>query len=262
MTVAIPFVIVVAGLAALIFADVRYDLFSRDRFPTRAARIAGYAWFSFLVLLLTGLVVASSLAPIRKEQLKDLSFWSLFTLHVVLLVFLAGWWALTQRPSLSEYINLKSNDLLRSIMAGIAIGVGGWAITIALAMSVGLILSQTGMLPKDLQPSPVIPWMAGLALWKKLLIIFSAMTVEEAFFRGWLQKRVGLVISTIIFAVAHAGYGQPMMLIGILIISIVIGIAFYRTKNLVPCIVAHGVFDAIQLLVIVPIAVKVGGIGG
>jgi membrane protease YdiL (CAAX protease family) len=91
---------------------------------------------------------------------------------------------------------------------------------------------------------------------RKILIVLSAMTIEEAFFRGWLQKRVGLVASTILFAVGHAGYGQPFMLVGVLVISLVIGYTFYRTKNLVPCIVAHGVFDAIQLFVIVPVALK------
>jgi membrane protease YdiL (CAAX protease family) len=42
----------------------------------------------------------------------------------------------------------------------------------------------------------------------------------------------------------------------------VIGVTFYRTKNVLPGIIAHGVFDAIQLFVIVPIAVKMMGIGG
>ena len=82
------------------------------------------------------------------------------------------------------------------------------------------------------------------------------MTVEELFFRGWLQKRIGLLASTLIFAVSHAGYGQPFMLIGVTTISLVIGFTFYKTRNLVPCIIAHGVFDAIQIFLIVPFALK------
>lgn len=111
-------------------------------------------------------------------------------------------------------------------------------------------------MPEDLKPSPMIPWLAAMPIWRKVLIVLSAMTVEEAFFRGWLQKRIGLVASTILFAIGHAGYGQPFMLVGILVISLVIGTTFYQTKNLVPCIVAHGVFDTIQLFVIVPVALK------
>jgi membrane protease YdiL (CAAX protease family) len=88
------------------------------------------------------------------------------------------------------------------------------------------------------------------------------MTVEEAFFRSFLQKRIGLIASTILFALAHFTYGNPLLLIGVTVISLVIGITFHRTKNVLPGVIAHGVFDAIQLFVIVPFAVKMMGIGG
>ena len=51
-----------------------------------------------------------------------------------------------------------------------------------------------------------------------------------------------------------------MLLIGVTIISLIIGTAFYRTKNLLPGIVAHGVFDAVQLFVIIPIAFRMSGL--
>jgi MFS family permease len=124
------------------------------------------------------------------------------------------------------------------------------------AVLVALILSGAGLMPQKLEPPAMIAYMAKVAWWKKALVVFSAMTVEEAFFRGFLQKRIGLIASTILFAVAHAGYAQPMLLIGVTIISLIIGTAFYRTKNLWPCIIAHGVFDAIQIFVIVPAALK------
>jgi membrane protease YdiL (CAAX protease family) len=106
----------------------------------------------------------------------------------------------------------------------------------------------------------MVVWIAGLAAWKKALLVLAAMTIEEAFFRGWLQKRVGLIASTILFALAHAGYGQPFLLIGVTLISLVIGTTFYRTKNLIPGVIAHGVFDAVQLFVVIPIAFKAAGL--
>ena len=107
----------------------------------------------------------------------------------------------------------------------------------------------------------MIAWMAALPLWKKGLIVFSAMTVEEAFFRGWLQKRIGLIASTVLFSLAHSGLGQPLLLIGVSIISLVIGFTFYRTKNLIPGIIAHGIFDAVQIFVLIPIVFKMTGMG-
>jgi hypothetical protein len=145
-------------------------------------------------------------------------------------------------------------------MTGLAVGFGGWLFTLAVILLIGLILSDAGLIPKNPQPSPMIGYMAALPAWKKATIVLSAMTVEEAFFRGWLQKRVGLLASTLLFAVAHSGLGQPLLLIGVFVISLIIGFTFYRTKSLIPCIIAHGVFDAIQLFVILPVVFKMMGL--
>ena len=45
------------------------------------------------------------------------------------------------------------------------------------------------------------------------------------------------------------------------LISLVIGFTFYRTKNLIPGIIAHGIFDAVQLFVIIPVVFKMSGMG-
>ena len=71
----------------------------------------------------------------------------------------------------------------------------------------------------------------------------------------------GLIASTALFAMAHLTMGQPFVLIGVTIVSIVIGVTFYRTRNLIPGVIAHGVFDAVQLFVIIPIAYRMGAMG-
>lgn len=251
---AIAVALVIGG--TIIFLNERVNLLSQDRFPTPAARFLGYVWLLGLLVVFTESVAGSSGSTPTPDDLAHVPFWSVFVLHAVLIVFLAGWWALTNRPRLPVFLNLHG-DLPRGALLGVAIGVGGWAVTIAIALTIGLVLTSAGLMPENLKPSPMIPWLAAMPVWKKILIVLSAMTVEELFFRGWLQKRIGLFASTILFAVGHAGYGQPFMLIGILVISFVIGYAFYRTKNLVPCIVAHGVFDSIQLFIIVPVVLKV-----
>jgi membrane protease YdiL (CAAX protease family) len=70
-----------------------------------------------------------------------------------------------------------------------------------------------------------------------------------------------VIASTILFALAHSGLGQPFLLIGVTLISLVIGFTFYRTKNLIPGIIAHGIFDAVQLFVIIPVVFKMSGMG-
>src|SRR5262249_58765998 len=76
------------------------------------------------------------------------------------------------------------------------------------------------------------------------------------FFRGFLQRRFGLIISSLLFAMSHFNYGLPFMIVGVFTISLVIGRTFERTGDLLPCIVAHGIFDAVQLIIVLPVAVR------
>ena len=186
-------------------------------------------------------------------------FYALFSLHLILVMFLVGWWIAAGRPNLLAFFNIQRGQSREAVLIGLAVGVGGWIFTLTVALLIAAILSAAGMV-KAPEPSPVIGFMAALPVWKKALLVLSAMTVEEAFFRAWLQKRIGLVASTTLFALAHFTLGQPLLLIGVFVISLVIGFTFYRTKNVLPGVVAHGVFDAVQLFVIIPIAFKVAGL--
>jgi membrane protease YdiL (CAAX protease family) len=261
-----PFVLPLAAIGlvyvAIILLNERYNLLSTDRFPSRGAKIAAYACLGIFLLIIALLVTGSSLRVPTAKELASTPFYRLFALHWILIAFLIIWWALSGRPPLLEYLNIRREKPGEAVMTGLAVGFGGWMFTLMVALLIGLILSAAGLIPKNPQPSPMIGYMAALPLWKKAMIVLSAMTVEEAFFRGWLQKRVGLLASTTLFAIAHSGFGQPLLLVGVFVISLIIGITFYRTKNLIPGIVAHGVFDAIQLFVIIPMLFRMLGLGG
>jgi membrane protease YdiL (CAAX protease family) len=243
----------------IVVLNERTNLLSCDRFPSTGAKWFAYLWLGGFMVLLALLVTNAALTPATPKQLEETPFYGLFGLHAVLIVFLIGWWLASGRPSIKEFLNIRHERPAEVIAIGVSVGVGGWMITIITAMIVGLALQASGVLDKAPEPPAMIGWMANLALWKKALIVLSAMTVEEAFFRSFLQKRVGLVASTILFALAHFTYGNPLLLIGVTVVSLIIGITFYRTKNVIPGVIAHGVFDAIQLFVIVPIAVRMMG---
>jgi len=247
--------------AAILYLNERHGLLSCDRFSSAGAKYFAYVWLGAFLILLAVLVTASALSPPTSKQLSTTPFYSVFTLHVILVAFLLGWWLASGRPAIGEFLNIRHERPGEVAAIGVAVGVGGWLVTIIVALIVALLLKSAGVLDEAPQPPPMIGWLAALALWKKALIILSAMTVEEAFFRSFLQKRIGLVASTILFALAHFTYGNPLLLIGVTVISLIIGVTFYRTKNVLPGVIAHGVFDAVQLFIIVPIAFRLMGMG-
>jgi membrane protease YdiL (CAAX protease family) len=258
--VLVPLILVAILFIVLVVLNERVNLFG-DHFATPALKIAAYVWLGVFLAVVTVLVVGSAHTEPTAAQLAKIKFYNVFDMHVILVIFLAGWWLLAGRPPILRFLNIRREHPGEAVLSGLAVGVGGWVVTIAIAASLALVLQASGMLPKEPKVPAMVIWIANLSAWKKVLLVFAAMTVEEAFFRGWLQKRIGLIASTILFALAHSGYGQPFLLIGVTLISLVIGTTFYRTKNLIPGVIAHGVFDAVQLFVVIPIAFKAAGLG-
>jgi membrane protease YdiL (CAAX protease family) len=158
---------------------------------------------------------------------------------------------------LAAQFGFVARNVPQEIGLGLLLGVGAWVVVLAGIMLIGLLLYALGAgeaLPK--QPPALIPFIAALPIWVKILISLSAGVVEESFFRGFLQPRMGLFLSTLLFALAHFSYGQPFMLIGITLLSLIYGLLVQWRQNIWPAIAAHVLFDAVQLLVVVPGALR------
>lgn len=161
------------------------------------------------------------------------------------------------RPSLSAQFaaqfGFRTLNVWREIGLGVVLGIAAWvAVLLALIGVAGVLLALGGEDAVPQQPPAMVPFIAGLPILVRVLISLSAGVVEETFFRGFLQPRVGIVLSTAFFALAHLSYGQPFMLIGITLLSLIYALLVKWRQNLWPAIAAHVFFDAIQLLVIVP----------
>ncbi|HEY0512461.1 MAG TPA: type II CAAX endopeptidase family protein [Thermoanaerobaculia bacterium] len=152
----------------------------------------------------------------------------------------------------------------REIGLGVLVGIGAWAAVLAALMLIAGVLWAVGgesAIPKA--PPALVPFIAGLPVGIRFLVSLSAGVVEESFFRGFLQPRVGILLSTAFFAVAHLSYGQPFMLVGIALLSLIYGLLVKWRQNLWPAMAAHALFDGVQLLVVVPAALKMlQGTGG
>jgi membrane protease YdiL (CAAX protease family) len=161
------------------------------------------------------------------------------------------------RPSLSAQFaaqfGFRAINVWREVGLGVLLGIAAWvAVLLTLMLVAGVLWALGGEDAVPQQPPAMVPFIAGLPILVRMLISLSAGVVEETFFRGFLQPRVGIVLSTAFFALAHLSYGQPFMLIGITLLSLIYALLVKWRQNVWPAIAAHVFFDAIQLLVIVP----------
>ena len=81
----------------------------------------------------------------------------------------------------------------------------------------------------------------GIALVAYVLVV--RVPAEEIFFRGFLVKKVGIVPASLIFGLAHYGYGSVAEIIGAFMLGLVFSYAYKRNNNLLPNIIAHSLYN-------------------
>jgi membrane protease YdiL (CAAX protease family) len=249
------------ALASLVLLGATGRLgFVTEEFSSAGRRITA------TVLLLAVLTACTFHPPIAAEAGRtldpnDLWFPGLFLGHFLLAAFLIAWWLLARPVPLRTFLRLEGLSGA-DVLYGLRLGFAGWIVTLAGSAAIGTLASASGALDTSGTLPPIVEWLAALPVWQKLAVIGAAMTVEEAFFRAFLQTRIGWIPSSLLFALGHASYGMPMLMVGVFLISLVIGWSLRQTGRLLPCVVAHGFFDAIQLLIVLPWAVRmIGGPG-
>ncbi len=188
---------------------------------------------------------------------------AIFALHGLILAFLAMWWALgylgvdrTRRAG-ADPLLLRCRRPAAELGIGAAAGVVGWLAVLAALLGLGGLLTLLGeghLLPTELPA--VIPWLAGLPVAMRLGVSLSAGLCEELFFRAFLQPRLGIALSSACFVLAHVAYEQPIMLVGVSFLSLLFAWLLAWRRSIWAAVVAHALFDTVQLLVIVPLALK------
>jgi membrane protease YdiL (CAAX protease family) len=216
--------------------------------------VAGILWVGvFLALGQVGLPAS----PFREIAIPEL-----FALHALFATALCVWFlvgysgAAGDRPFLRlfcEQVGLTTARPFREIGLGLGLGLLAWPallLTMVVAAAVLFLLGGQSLLPEE--PPRLVVWIAALPVPVKLAVALSAGVVEEVFFRGFLQPRVGIGLSTLLFVLAHLSYDQPFMLVGITLLSLLFAGLVHWRQNLWPAIAAHFLFDAMQLLFIIP----------
>jgi len=80
------------------------------------------------------------------------------------------------------------------------------------------------------------------------LVAAASGLVEEVYFRGWLQPRIGLLGQALVFTAAHLNYLHVGETIAVFVLALLFGLLFRATKNLWAPIGAHFAFNLVMLL--------------
>lgn len=116
------------------------------------------------------------------------------------------------------------------------LGVGAAVVMLILAVLVTVLLQQVGYDPEN----PVVEGMAAIMTWPLVFwIALSAAIGEELFFRGFLQPRIGIVASAVLFGLLHMSYGVPLQVFIPLLFGFLLSFLVVYTRSLVPAMVAH-----------------------
>ena len=195
----------------------------------------------------------------------NLSPLNLFAMHAILVATLAVWLALgywrcghDAGTVIRSQLGLRlrpGQSVPRELALGIGAGVVLWAGVLAVVVVAALAVGLAGGFENLPSEAPkMVLWIGSLPILLRLMVSLSAGVVEELFFRGFLMPRVGFGLSNVLFVLAHLNYEQPFLLLGVALLSIAFSLLVRWRGNIWPAIVAHALFDAIQLLLIVPAA--------
>ncbi len=186
----------------------------------------------------------------------QLSVAQLFLLHFLFALALGIWYLAGFGPfagRLRSQLGLRVRGVGRELALGLGVGLVAWFVVLSALVAIGVVIWMVaGEEALAREPPALIPWVAALPVWARIAVSCSAGGVEELFFRGFLQPRVGIALSTGLFVLAHASYEQPLMLVGITLLSLVFAFLVRWRQSIWAAAAAHAAFDAIQLLVVIP----------
>ena len=176
-----------------------------------------------------------------------LSSWDLALGSIMMvLLAIAGVGLVTRRSWSQTLARLKLHPLTSRQIGGCALVIVG-----LLALDRTVVWLWAVYLPEnfELVQSLNTQLLSGLMTPLGAIVIAVASGLgEESLFRGALQPRFGIVLTSVLFALAHVQYALSPALVEILVISVVLGL-LRRRFNLTACILVHAGYNFVDVLI-------------
>ena len=133
--------------------------------------------------------------------------------------------------------------------AGRALLVGAAVAVLFIGVLAGVAALLSPFVPEEaLQNDVPLEIARSVGVAGAFVLALASSVGEEIFFRGFLQPRLGLVATSVFFALAHFSYGSIAEVVVVLFLSFALGFLFKRTGNLLAPIATHFTFNLINLL--------------
>ncbi len=81
--------------------------------------------------------------------------------------------------------------------------------------------------------------------------LFVILFIEEFFFRAFLQKRIGIILSTVIYTLLHLGYGSIAEVIGVFFLGLVLAYWYKKHNSLIQNYFGHLIYDLVAVAIYV-----------
>lgn len=110
----------------------------------------------------------------------------------------------------------------------------------------GLLLRMLGLLDNDIVVE-IISVQEPLAL---LMAVTLGPLGEELLFRGYLLRRMGVVMQAVLFALFHYGYGSVSEIMAALAVGVLLGLYVQKNKELYSVTLAHALYNVFSIAVV------------
>lgn len=139
-------------------------------------------------------------------------------------------------------LGLDARDAPRQSLIGVAVAVG----FILLIAAVAAVVSQFVHIPENERALDIAK---GLDVGSALIVATGAALSEEIYFRGFLQRRIGVVAQAVLFSLAHLSYVNVLEIAVTFALGLAFGLIRRQTGSLWAPVAAHFAFDFLELLV-------------
>lgn len=81
-----------------------------------------------------------------------------------------------------------------------------------------------------------------------IITVLIGSIVEEIFFRGFLQPKIGLIPASVLFGYMHVGYGSITEIIAATLLGVLLGALYEKRRTIYSPIMAHLAFNLIMIM--------------